>query len=491
MLAKTKTPLYFFLLLSILLASCAPANAATPAVGEPATLAFPTPAAQVTALPTRPPYGPGELVDYIAQSGDNLPSLAAHFNTKVDDIRAANPIIPKDATTMPPGFPMKIPIYYRALWGTSYQIMPDSLFVNGPPQIGFNIADFVASQPGWFKSYTEQISDGPHSGADLVDIVSKDFSVSPRLLLAILEYYSGALSRPDRPETPYILNYFDPYHKGVYLQLVWAANTLNNGYYSWRRGSLIEFEHPDGRLERPDPWQNAATVGLQFFFSRGYSSPVYDQIVGPGGIAQTYTVLFGDPWKDVQPLIPGSLRQPALLLPFERGKTWNVTGGPHTGWGKGEPYAAVDFAPTGVSECNSTTEWVAAMADGVVARTQVGEVLLDLDGDGNEQTGWVIFYLHIGRDARVSVGTKLKTGDRIGHPSCEGGETTGTHTHVARKYNGEWMLADGPTPLNLEGWIAHNGSTAYLGTFTRFSQTVTASNVSEIQSVIKSGDGAK
>jgi murein DD-endopeptidase MepM/ murein hydrolase activator NlpD len=464
---------------------------AAPTPDAPPTVAFPTPAAQVTALPTRPPYPPGELVDYIAQSGDSLPALASRFNTNVDEIFAANPIIPKDATTMPPGFPMKIPIYYRSLWGTPYQIIPDSLFVNGPAQIGFKLADFVNSQPGWLKSYTEQIVDGPHSGIELVDIVSKDFSVSPRLLLAVLEYYAGALSRPEAPTSPYLFNYFDPYHKGVYLQLVWAANTLNNGYYAWRRGTLIELEHPDGRLERPDPWQNAGTVAVQYLFSRVYSSPVYDQIVGPGGLAQTYTALFGDPWKDDHPPIPGSLRQPELLLPFERAKTWNLTGGPHTGWGKGEPYAAVDFAPTGVSECNSTTEWATAAADGVVVRSQLGEALLDLDGDGHEETGWVIFYLHLSGIARAPVGAKLKTGDRIGHPSCLGGEATGTHVHVARKYNGEWILADGPIPFNLEGWVAHDGTTPYQGTFTRFSQTVTASNVSEIQSVIKSGNAAK
>ncbi len=486
-----RIPLHLLLLFGIVLSACTPVERATPIPEAPPTISFPTPAAQVTPLPTRPPYPPGEMVDYIAQSGDTLPALAIRFNTSVDEIFSANPIIPKDATTMPPGFPMKIPIYYRALWGTPYQIIPDALFVNGPAQVGFNLADFVNSQPGWLKSYKEQIVDGPHSGIELVDIVSKNFSVSPRLLLAILEYYAGALSRPDAPTNPYLLNYFSPYHKGVYLQLVWAANTLNNGYYAWRGGGLIELEHPDGRLERPDPWQNAGTVALHYLFSRGYSSPVYDQMVGPGGLAQTYTTLFGDPWKDVQPLIPGSLRQPELLLPFERGKSWNLTGGPHTGWGKGEPYAAVDFAPVGVSECNTTTEWVTAVADGVVARSQLGEVMLDLDGDGHEQTGWAIFYLHIATTARAQTGARLKTGDRLGHPSCEGGETTGNHIHIARKYNGEWVLADSPLPFNMEGWVAHNGDTAYKGTFTRFSQTVTASNVSEIQSVIKSGSAAK
>jgi len=78
----------------------------------------------------RPEYQPGELVDYIAQNGDTLPALAARFNTTVDEIMAANPIIPREATTMPPGLPMSIPIYYLPLWGTAYQsiqIMPLSM----------------------------------------------------------------------------------------------------------------------------------------------------------------------------------------------------------------------------------------------------------------------------------------------------------------------------------------------------------------------------
>ncbi len=476
------------LTLGLFLASCAPTadQTALPPAAT-ATDLFPTPASAATPLPTRPPYQAGELVDYIAQTGDTLPALAAHFNTTEAEIRTANPIIPQDATTMPPGFPMKIPIYYMALWGTPYQIIPDSLFVNGPAQVGFNTTDFVNSQPGWLKSYVQQIVDGPHTGAEIVDIVAQNFSVSPRLLLALLDYYSGALSRSSPPEDEYILNYHNPAYKGLYLQLVWAANTLNNGYYGWRRGSLREFEHPDGRLNRPDPWQNAASVALQYLFSRLYSAPLYDQMVGPGGLAETYAHLYGDPWANNQPHIPGSLRQPDLQLPFERGRSWNYTGGPHTGWGKGEPLAAIDFAPAGVSACGTTTEWVTAMADGVVARSVTGEIMLDLDGDGDERTGWVIFYLHLATEDRARIGQVVKTGDRVGHPSCEGGETTGTHVHIARKYNGEWILADSPLVFNMEGWLVKNGDAVYKGYLHRYSQTVISSSKSEGKSLITAG----
>ena len=109
-----------FLVLGILLTltACSSSNPILPTPqlsGTSSALAQNNP----TAIPTRPFYTPGQLVDYIAQTGDTVPALASRFNTTIAEITAANPIIPPDATTMPPGLPMKIPIYYRSLWGTS------------------------------------------------------------------------------------------------------------------------------------------------------------------------------------------------------------------------------------------------------------------------------------------------------------------------------------------------------------------------------------
>ena len=80
------------------------------------------PAYEATLKSNRPNYAPGELVDYTAQIGDTLPALAAHFNTTELEIRENNPILPQDVTTLPTGLPLKIPIYYEALWGSQYQI---------------------------------------------------------------------------------------------------------------------------------------------------------------------------------------------------------------------------------------------------------------------------------------------------------------------------------------------------------------------------------
>lgn len=433
-----------------------------------------------TPFPTRPSYNPGELVAYTVQTGDSLPVLAIRFHTSVAEILEANPIIPANATTLPPGMPMEIPVYYQPFWGSPYQVLPDSLFVNGPAQVAFDTIAFVRSSPGWLASYTEYAAGANRTGAEIVNYVAQNFSISPQFLLTLLEYQTKALSQAELSQVidmDYPLGYHSRTHKGIYLQLVWAANFLNNGYYGWRTGNLVLLDLPNGTIERPDPWQNAATVALQYYFSQNFNLNEYHLAIGPDGFAATYQNLFGDPWASDQPHIPGSLAQPEFRLPFEAGKTWAYTGGPHTGWGTGEPWAAIDFAPPAKQTgCYPSSEWNTAIADGVVARVDEGLLELDLDGDGDVRTGWVILYLHIATRDRASLGTFLSAGQPLGHPSCEGGTSTGTHIHIARKYNGEWIPADGILPFNLEGWIAHNGQTIYRGTLTRFSQTIMANS---------------
>ena len=464
-----------------------PVNPDIPTQTATQNLVISQPIVTTTPLPTRPPYSPGELVDYTAQSGDTLAGLARHFNTSVDEILAANSFIPTDATTMPPGMPMKIPIYYQPFWGSQYQILPDSLFINGPAQVGFDSSAFVSAQPGWLKDYREYAFNGNRTGAEIIDYVALNYSVSPRLLLALLEYQDGAFSLPILPEESrqYPLGYRDWRHQGMYRQLVWAANLLNNAYYNWKNGSLAEFDHLNGTQERPDPWQNAASVALQYYFSRLIDDDQYARAVAQDGYALSYSTLFGDPWQSVVPHIMGSLAQPTFALPFLPGLTWAYTGGPHTGFGEGEPLAAIDFAPGALtSGCTVSDAYTTAVAPGIVARSEDGAVLLDLDGDGDERTGWVVFYFHIETRDRVPEGTVLQTGDPIGHPSCEGGRTTGTHTHIARKYNGEWIPADSITPFDLGGWVTHRGSFEYDGTLTKAGHTINACTCSDAGSQI-------
>ena len=139
------------------------------------------------------------------------------------------------------------------------------------------------------------------------------------------------------------------------------------------------------------------------------------------------------------------------------------TGGPHGAWNSGSSWAALDFGPGGIYGCVDTDAWDLAAADGLIVRAADGAVLEDLDGDGAEQTGWVLFYMHVATRDRVAQGTRVHTGDRIGHPSCEGGFANGSHLHFARKYNGEWIAADGAIPFNIDGWTMISAGKEYDG----------------------------
>jgi len=471
------------ILIAIILGACSPTMQPTMILPPASIEDEPAEVVEITPFPTRPAYGPGELVDYTAQTGDTLAALAVRFNTTVEEIRGANDFIPQDATTMPPGMPMKIPIYHRPLWGTPYQILPDAAFVNGPDVSSFNTQAFIVQHQGWYSRYSAWAFDGTRNAGEIVDYVGINYSISPKILLALLDYLGGAftdtaLSGSERN----ILGLESDYWTGVYLQLSYASNLLNDAFYRWREGSLIEFELEDGSLIRPDPWQNAATVSLQYFFSKTLSVQGFHQAIGPDGFVKTYQKLFGDQWT-IQPHIPGSLVQPQMILPYEKDEVWAYTGGPHTGWGSMAPWSALDFAPPStITGCYETSVPTTAVADGVVVRDGEGMLVLDLDGDGDEHTGWVVFYLHVAERDRVPVGTVVKAGDFLGYPSCEGGRSTGTHIHIARKFNGEWMVADGVVPFVLSGWRPERGIVPYKGWLVKDDIRVLASDNPDFKS---------
>jgi murein DD-endopeptidase MepM/ murein hydrolase activator NlpD len=265
----------------------------------------------------------------------------------------------------------------------------------------------------------------------------------------------------------------------LYKELSLAAKQLNIGYYGWRAGTLIEIKFPQGQFVRLSPQLNPGSIAVQFFFSKIFNPPEWGAaLYAPGDFVEHYRQLFGDPWQrtgSVGPLFPDGLAQPPLELPFSPGERWSLTGGPHIAWNTGTPRSALDFAPvTGEAACSVSRAWVLASAGGQVVRSRNSAVVLDLDGDGSEATGWVLFYLHIAAKDRISEGAWVDAGTPLGHPSCEGGNATGTHVHVARKYNGEWMPADAPVPFVLGGWQAHAGSRAYEGALTRDGQVVSA-----------------
>jgi len=429
--------------------------------------------------PTIPPNS----ILYYAQSGDWLPAVARRFRVDTTEITSPKPLSERgliDAGTL-----LIIPDRRDDLanYTPGIQVIPDSDVVYSATAVDFNVGEYVNQAGGYLSTYREYLgTTGWTTGTEAIERLSYENSINPRLLLAILDYEAHWVrGNPDTPlHADYPMDYQKLAYKGLFSQLVWALNQLSMGYYGWRMGTVTELTFRDGNQLQIDPALNPGTVALMVFFSRHHTMNEWLRIMDANsGFPNYYLNMFGDPWvraDQAGPIFPPGLTQPEMLLPFEPGKLWAYTGGPHGAWEHDGALAAIDFAPQSEKAgCGSTKFWTTAITPGLVVRSDRGIIVTDMDGDGSEQTGWNILYLHISSEDRsAQKGEWLEVGDRIGHASCEGGVSTGTHVHIARKYNGEWVIADSSMPFVLSGWTVIAGDEPYLGKMVKGNKVVTA-----------------
>jgi len=451
-----------------------------------------------TAVPT--PSEEREPVVYHAQAGDTLSTVATHFGVRTDQIQS-NEEIP-EKSFINPGTLLVIP---QVLVNTTSDVhlLPDSEFVYSraitDSDFPDDVVEFVEQAGGYLSIEREYEHTILTNGGEIVQQIARNNSVNPFLLLALLEYQSHwVFGQPQNvAQLKYPLGYINYDDDGLVYQLRWAVNQLSIGYYGWREGRLTEIflenaQNPSTLVTaRIEPSLNAGTVALQYYFSQIYDSDEWIVALDDDtGFIATYKEMFGSPENRTQyePLFSHDLVQPELELPFTPGMIWNYTGGPHGAWEREGSWSAIDFAPSGFGGmCSKSFAYVTASAPGLVVRAEDGVVVINLDFNDNEHSGWVLLYLHIATEGRmVDEGDEVDTGDWLGHPSCEGGLSTGTHVHMARKYNGEWMTADGPIPFVLSGWTVRRGARAYQGTLTKPGESIViASSLSASGSQIK------
>ena len=391
-------------------------------------------------------------------AGDTLTRIANKYAVSVASLLAANDLPNPDllevgqVITLP-----NPPVDYTP----SFLILPDSRLVHSAQAAEFDVESFIRSRGGALSRMTVALtsrgSDGSteseeFAASDVIERVSNEYSVDPRILLAFLEHFAGLVTRADVDAELRLYPLVEHEEAsridraGLYNQLSWLADRLNRGYYGWKyRGDVI-LDLPDGSRLFYDPGLNAATIAVQHVLAQMPRAGDWRQASDVSGIYRTYSELFGDPFAENRATVPAGLEQPELTLPFPRGETWRFTGGFHGGWGNGSAWAAVDFSPPPedkpVGLCYTSSHPATAVARGTIARLEKGVVVLDLDEDSNEGSGWTILYLHVNHHDSLIEGQLVEAGNIIGYPSCLGGFTNATHLHIARRYNGEWIPAD-------------------------------------------------
>lgn len=433
-----------------------------------------------------------EVSTHSVVPGDTLTRIADRYGVSVAALLAANDLPNPDLLEVGQIINLPLaPVAYTA----SFRSLPDSRLVRSIGASDFAVGEFVQTQAGVLRrmslSLNRRRADGSEESARLtagqvVERVSQEFSVDARILLAFLEYFAGLLSRPDveadLQQYPLLAKPAEGGidRAGLYLQLSWLADTLNRGYYDrkYRGKTILEFD--DGSRLNYDKALNAGTAALQYALAQLRDLGQWEIDIGEGGLHATYKRLFGDPFAAAPAIMPKDWTQPKMNLPFARGEIWRFTGGFHGGWGNGSGWAAIDFAPppedrpTGA--CYVSSHPAVAVADGVIARMAEGLVILDLDLDADESTGWTVLYLHIDVHDALREGQAVSAGNILGYPSCKGGFSTATHLHIARRFNGEWIPADcnrcpaaqNPPPFVMSGWrVVGLGSQLYQGFIVR------------------------
>ena len=397
-----------------------------------------------------------QLSTHTIRPGDTLTRIAERYNVSINALLNANDLPNPDFLEVGQVINLpQTPVEYTP----SFHTLPDSRLVRSIGALDFDVDAFLRSQPGMLhqiRVFTPtRLADGTQrsdalTASQIIDRVSREYSVDPRILLAFLEHFAGLVTVATEEEEALLYPFLTPEpssgtrREGLYAQLSWLADQLNKGYYDWKYRSQTILEAADGSRLYFQPDLNAASIAVQFTVARIRGAEQWETDVSEGGLYATYRRLFGDPFEDAHETVPANLRQPDLTLPFPRGDLWRFTGGFHGGWGNGSAWSAVDFAPPDekTSWCYTSTFPITAIVRGLVARIDDGVIVLDLDEDGDEGSGWSILYLHVSPHDALREGQVVDSGNILGYTSCAGGFSTATHLHIARRYNGEWIPAD-------------------------------------------------
>lgn len=446
-----------------------------------ATAIAPTPASSPTPtlepLPIPAPES-GPFSYHTIAEGQTLGYISLLYQTDIEQLVKMNNLSGPSAL-LQIGQVLRVPVQTDVI-APAATLLPDSEVVYSPAYVDFDIAGFVNRQGGYLSTYREFVENEELTGAQIVERVSEQFSVGPRLLLALLEHYGGWVTNPTptQEQLSQPLGPRNPRGGSLYLALGFTANRINAGYYSYKRDGFWIYHLADRRQAISAQGVNAGTVGTQNILAIHSDFETWQQALGPNGFMATYRQLFDDPSAYAYfPVVPANLVQPPLSLPWAQGQGFYITSGPHGAYADGSAWAAIDFGPPDVlGNCFYSAVPSTAAAPGVVVTARQGEVQIDLDGDGHIETGWVLQYLHVALDVNnpVRVGQWVEQGDIIGYASCEGGLANSSHLHFARRYNGEWLEAGGPIPMNLSGWVAQPNLTPYEGAMAKGPQLKTA-----------------
>jgi hypothetical protein len=332
-------------------------------------------------------------------------------------------------------------------------LVSDSQFVWGPSQASFDISDYLQSRDSDLAPFANEI-----------ELWARYSSVSPRVLLAVLEMRYGLVSG-SLDDTPQ-----DEITSGI----EGTAMDLSLAFYEhlYTFGSR---RPPDQALPASAPalsLESGEVAQIPLESSSGSYAIAAVLASGADGVAWAaqmspesstgFPGVFADMFPDANPLAttyainpPSPPPDDLLQFPFPLGATWYISGA-HS-WNGGDfppPYSSLDmFLPGGTCEDPPKSFSVAA-ADGIGYHPYDYQCWYEIDhGDG-----WTTSYYHLSGVIDGGDVNRNQSVGRIDCRTCAGGFATGPHVHFSLKYNGAYLDLEG---VKLSGWTVHVGDEPY------------------------------
>ncbi|MDT8997933.1 M23 family metallopeptidase [Paucibacter sp. APW11] len=286
-------------------------------------------------------------------------------------------------------------------------------------------------------------------------------SISPRVLLTLIEQHSGLISRPEQRAALNRPMGSLSKQTGFNAQVRDVADQLARRLYeSAPHEAAAEFGNESAQftplralLTNSNGNEQEFAATYQRLFGRAFDTDaaraLHEQAAASSGDAQATTS--GTP--------DASLAGPPvgfLQFPFPIGDSWHV-GGAHTNTGSGSyPLSSLDMSKGGGWGSNQSAVRVSASAAGTFKRHS--SCFAEIVHSG----GWSTTYYHMDQ-LQYNTGAAVAKNAFIGNPAnnkaqalCNGGASTGPHQHWSLKSNGAWQHLN---TVSIAGWqITATGS---------------------------------
>lgn len=329
------------------------------------------------------------------------------------------------------------PFQIQKLDVSSLQLIDDQAFVFSPELNEIDWDDFFAQNAPLLAEKKEVIMHWAGYA-----------SISPKLILSLIEMQSGLLSQPDEEKLenplPGLTNKvgFDAQVKAVTLRLSQrfyafeeALNRKRTALPQYSTPATLALQSTLGEIRLSK--QERSRQGVQALRSKDHMNRLldaYSQVFNGESLIRSQQQKSDEPEFSAR---RNAYNTFTLRFPWPSGSVWR-SGGAHSNTGSGYPYSSLDFN-NGSGGWGSNTPWVQASHGGTVTRYSRCNIRV------THPSGYATSYYHMD-NLQYNTGDRISAGDWLGRYAnnyytalCDGGQSTGPHLHWSLLRNGRFI----------------------------------------------------